>query len=101
MRPLLPPQMLSFDLFMLIVRPLLIVLVMMLSGIYIDAFSGEVADVREGYPSVAGDLIGIVHDGLNRRDQQVWEAAHCESCAVSPACCELAAAAAWSFLERR
>ena len=66
--------MLSLDLFMLVARPLLIVLVMMLSGIYIDAFSGEVAGAREGYPSVAGDLLGLVHDGLNRRDQLVWVA---------------------------
>ena len=66
-------QMLSLDLFMLIVRPFLFVLVMMLSGIYIDAFSGEVAKAREGAPSVAGDLLGLVHDGLNRRDQRVRE----------------------------
>ena len=56
---------------MLVVRPLLIVLLMMLSAIYVDAFSSEVADAREGFQSVAGDLLGLVHDSLNRKDQKV------------------------------
>jgi len=61
----------AYNLFMLVVRPLLIVLLMMLSAIYVDAFSSEVADAREGFQSVAGDLLGLVHDSLNRKDQKV------------------------------
>ena len=57
--------------FMWVVRPLLAVLIMLISGIYIDAFSSETAAAREDYTSVAGDLSGIVRDILNRRDQEV------------------------------
>ena len=64
-------QRLSFDLFMVVIRPLLLILIMMLSGIYIDAFCSEAADKREGYQSVAGDVLGFIHDSLNRRDQKV------------------------------
>ena len=64
-------QWLAFNLFMLLVRPFLAVLIMLMSGIYIDALSSEEADLREAYPSVADDLVGIVHDSLNRRDQKV------------------------------
>ena len=56
---------------MLLVRPFLVVLIMLMSGIYIDAFSSEEADLREAYPSVADDLVGIVHDSLNQGDQKV------------------------------
>ena len=64
-------QWLSFSLFMMLVRPFLVVLIMLLSGYYIDAFSSEEVHLREAYPSVADDLVGLVHDSLNRGDQKV------------------------------
>jgi hypothetical protein len=64
-------QSVAFDIFMLAVRPMLIVLMMMLSAIYVDAFSGEIADAREVHQSVFGDLLGLLHDNLNRKDQKV------------------------------
>ena len=64
-------QWLSFSLFMLLVRPVLIILIMLMTGIYIDVYKSKEADVREGFPSVADDMVGIVHDNLNWGNQKV------------------------------
>ena len=64
-------QVFSFDLFMWTMRPALIIILSLLSGIYIDAFRSESADGRESHRSVAEDLIGIVHDRFNRNDIKV------------------------------
>lgn len=52
-------------------RPILLILILMLSGIYIDAFSSEAADKRENFPSVAEDLVDLAGDVINRREMQV------------------------------
>ena len=64
-------QKLSFNLFMVVVRPCLLILVLMLNAIYIDAFSCEKSEMREGHPSAADDLGHLVHDIMRRADQQV------------------------------
>ena len=53
------------------IRPITLVLIMMLSGIYIDSFCSESADKRENFPSVADDLVDLVEDIFNHNDMQV------------------------------
>ena len=61
----------SVRLWMYTIRPITLVLIMMLSGIYIDAFSSEAASKRENFPSVADDLVDLVGDIFNHNDMQV------------------------------
>lgn len=58
-------------LYLYIVRTLLVVLTMMFSAIYIEAFCCAEADAREKFLSVAEDLAEIFHDTLHRRDLEV------------------------------
>ena len=77
-------QEVSFALFLWLLRPMLMIMLMMLSGIYIDAFSSEDADARESCLSVAEDVAGILQDRIYRSSVRVRGSGFSDSVTGAP-----------------
>lgn len=56
---------------MMVVRPLLMVLILMLSGLYVDAFSREADHAKRHLNSVAQDVAGFLIDIRAQRSRKV------------------------------
>ena len=64
------PQRILFDIFMLVLRPLLVILVMMIASVFMKAFTAEITPLRQE-KSIFHDARMVVTDVLHRRRLKV------------------------------